>query len=246
PAGEGDVWIKELDEGPEVRVTSRGGEERPAAWLDGETLLVLMSGDTGLDAYAVRADGAGEPRLLYDHATSIADASISRDATSMAFTTGIQRFSPEGPVGGDLYSVSLTDPGTVQRLLETRGYSAGGVALHPDGAYLAYHASPTRRIEVFVRPFPDIEAGRSQISVSGGIGPHWSADGSKLYYVSAQREMTEAELSPGSPVRVTRRRLFTLSHDFASGARTAPDGSFLMARSEPALVLVFDWQEMLR
>jgi len=242
--GEGDIWVKELDRGPQVRVTSMPGEERLAAWLDDETLLVLIEGETGLDAYAVRADGAGEPRILYDHETSIAHASVDGDGTWMAFSTGIERFTAEGPVGGDLFALRLRATEPARRILETSGYAAGGATLDPTGRTIAYQASPTGRDEVIVRPFPDLQSGRTQVSVAGGASPRWSSDGSALYYVDDQWRMIEATVTPGPTLRVVRRPLFTVRHELSRAADVALNGSFLMARSDPVLVLVFGWQDI--
>ena len=38
------------------------------------------------------------------------------------------------------------------------------------------------RAEIYVRPYPDVETGRWQISVYGGTSPSWSQTGKELFY----------------------------------------------------------------
>jgi hypothetical protein len=56
---------------------------------------------------------------------------------------------------------------------------------------------------VYVRSFPEPTV-KVQISVGGGYGPVWSADGSRLYYLSGSA-VREARLAMGAVVRVVSR-----------------------------------------
>ncbi len=47
-------------------------------------------------------------------------------------------------------------------------------ALSPDGRWLAYQSDESGRFEVYVRPFPDVESGRTVVSTNGvdsRVGP---------------------------------------------------------------------------
>ena len=52
--------------------------------------------------------------------------------------------------------------------------------LSPDGDWIAYQSDESGRPEVYVRPYPDVNAGRWQVSTSGGTRPLWSRDGREL------------------------------------------------------------------
>ena len=54
----------------------------------------------------------------------------------------------------------------------------------PDGKWLAYLAAAAGRTELYVRPFPS-GSGRWQVSTGGATEPHWSADGSELFFRKA-------------------------------------------------------------
>ena len=75
----------------------------------------------------------------------------------------------------------MTGEHTEQPLLAT-GFNESAAAISPDGKWLAYQSDETGRPEIYVRPFPDVESGKWQISTSGGQEPHWRGDGKELYY----------------------------------------------------------------
>jgi hypothetical protein len=60
------------------------------------------------------------------------------------------------------------------------------------------------RREVYVRPFPDVNKGKWQVSTSGGNQPLWSPNGRELFYrndgsVMAVSVKTELTFKPGKP-----------------------------------------------
>ena len=56
--------------------------------------------------------------------------------------------------------------------------------MSPDGRWLAYESDESGRLQVYVRPFPDVQAAKRQVSVNGGMVPRWSADGRELFYLT--------------------------------------------------------------
>lgn len=81
----------------------------------------------------------------------------------------------------DLGVVTLGDERRADLLLATAFNETNG-EFSPDGRWIAYESNESGRPEVYVRPFPDVEAARHQISTGGGTRPLWSRDGSELYY----------------------------------------------------------------
>ena len=49
---------------------------------------------------------------------------------------------------------------------------------------MAYTSNESGREEVYVRPFPDVEGGRWQVSTAGGVKPLWAPDGRELFYLA--------------------------------------------------------------
>ena len=48
--------------------------------------------------------------------------------------------------------------------------SSDGGRLSPDGLWLAYHSNRSGRLEIYVQPYPDVNAGRWQVSMAGAAG----------------------------------------------------------------------------
>jgi hypothetical protein len=68
--------------------------------------------------------------------------------------------------------------------LEEEEYLEATPQISPDGRWMAYsvNESPGEMSEIYVRPFPDIDTGKWQVSQSGGDAPLWSPDGRELFY----------------------------------------------------------------
>ncbi len=54
--------------------------------------------------------------------------------------------------------------------------------ISPDGKWLAYELEESGVSEIYVSPFPDVEADRWKVSTAGGGRPVWSRDGAELIY----------------------------------------------------------------
>ena len=78
--------------------------------------------------------------------------------------------------------------------------------------WIAYGSTETGREEVFVRPFPDVDAGKVQLSTAGGTVPYWAHNGSELFFVEpSTRTMTAARFETTPRFRVVvREPLFTI------------------------------------
>ena len=114
--------------------------------------------------------------------------------------------------------------------------------ISPNGRWLAYQSNESGRDEIYIRPFPDLDAGRMLISTAGGSRPAWAPSGGELFYVDATGLLTAVPLQivgntlkPGLPVTVTRTRYFAgvsaLGVTALRGYDVAPDGQrFLMIK----------------
>jgi Tol biopolymer transport system component len=142
-------------------------------------------------------------------------------------------------------------------------YLEEGPDLSPDGRWLAYTSTETGRHEVFVRPFPDVESGKWQVSREGGIQPLWGPDGLELFFLQDPQggaaTMMTARLRTEPEFEVLGiDALFTPPEGYVSATNgnfydVTPDGQrFLMGRVVdesgvvPRLVLVQNFFELLR
>ena len=98
--------------------------------------------------------------------------------------------------------MSVGAQGELETLIETDFEEFYSEVL-PDRRWIAYHSIETGAWEVYVRPFPNVDDGRWQISRGGGISPRWGPDGHELFYRSgammAVEVQTEPNFSPGVP-----------------------------------------------
>jgi serine/threonine-protein kinase len=179
-AGAEDVWIKELDRGPFTRLTFEGFNIRPA-WTDGgRSLLYLSRPDTvgSEDLKRRRADGTGPTETLLDATRSIFEVRPLRDTTQLLVRLGT-------PPTRDIYLLRRSaGPGdsALTPLLADDKFEEVSIVLSPDERWLAYASNESGRYEVYVRPFPDVNAGRWQISRDGGNEPLWSHTGRELLF----------------------------------------------------------------
>ena len=141
--------------------------------------------------------------------------------------------------GEDIGVLTMEGERTAEMLLDA-DYAEGEPALSPDGRWLAHYSYETGTPLIWVRPFPDIDGGQWNVSLSIGVQPVWSPDGRQLFYRDAGAAhlwvaeiQTELTFSNSSP-----EPLFSLSGYAVAGgpdqARLfdlAPDGDRFIFRT---------------
>jgi hypothetical protein len=132
--------------------------------------------------------------------------------------------------------------------------------ISPDGHWLAYQSNETGAMQVYVRPFPNVEGGKKQVSNSGGVRPAWSHDGHRLFYqtralppatmnVVERKSQTALEFGPAEVVLdmapYAANTLLGRTYDVAA------DGRFLFPKRTDSvpdasgLTLVLNWGQHL-
>jgi len=194
-AGADDIWIKELDRGPFTRLTFEGVNVRPA-WTDGgRSLLYLSRPDTigSEDLKRRRADGTGSAETLFDATRPIFEVRPLRDTTQLLVRLG-------GTPTRDVYllrrSAGPGDSALIPLLADDK-FEEVSIALSPDERWLAYASNESGRYEVYVRSFPDVNAGRWQVSRDGGNEPLWSHSGRELFFRSAAGQLVAVPVREG-------------------------------------------------
>jgi len=56
--------------------------------------------------------------------------------------------------------------------------------ISPDGRWVAYQSNESGQDEMYVRPFPEVNSGRWQVSTGGGNRPLWAHSGKELFYLA--------------------------------------------------------------
>jgi serine/threonine protein kinase len=135
--------------------------------------------------------------------------------------------------------------------------------ISPDGRYMAYASMESDRQEIYIRPFPDVDEGKWQVSTDGGMNPLWSPDGKELFYLTEENAVmaVEVETQPtlilGTPEELFRG-LFVSGYGAGHAWDIHPDGDrFLMlkqagaplsteAAPRPKIIIVQNWFEELK
>jgi serine/threonine-protein kinase len=128
---------------------------------------------------------------------------------------------------------------------------------------MAYESNETGKFEIYVRPFPDVNKGKWQVSTNGGNTPLWSPDGRELFYRSGDATMavpvqTQPTFKPGKPALLFRGtyQALTMQNYVLTYWDISPDGKrFLMMKERgtaPAgggpqkINIVLNWTEELK
>ncbi len=254
-----DIWIWDFIRSALTRLTLDPTTDRFTLWTPDGKRIVFHS-DRNFGIYWKAADGTGkdEPVGSVPEKETLPWA-WSGDGKSLVVT--ISGYA--SLVDSDIGMLSMEGDRKYRPLLNEK-YSESQPRVSPDGRWIAYTSNESGRNEVYVRPFPGVEAGRSQVSTGGGDSPLWSPTGRELFYRSGDAVMavavkTENAFSLASPVvlfRGTYASIAASSGDL-SPWDISPDGKrFLMIkqtgpstsqRSGPRRVnIVLNWFEELK
>jgi len=252
------IWIKQLDAGPLTRLTFEPQTIRPVWSADGRYLWYGSRDSTGLRLLRRRADGTGAPEAILDPAGDVEEVVETRDTAVMIVRLTV-------PSGGRQIFLFRRAAGTgdsaLTPLLAAPGYNQIAPALSPDNRWLAYTSNESGRNEVYVRPFPNVDDGRWQVSRDGGIEPMWSHNGRELFFRSTSpRALVAVPLltKPGSGFQMGEQQVlfqdpywrdqyhaqYAVSPDdrrFVFKRRPATDGTDSGSPTEAVAILVQHW-----
>ncbi len=236
-AGGSHIYVKELDRGPLSRITFDSvGNARPRWTPDGRYVSYVSprGTDRRQNLYRRPANGTGTEELVASASNHIWEAVWSKDGKWLVLRTG----GVAGVVGGRDIQVMRIGVDTAPRPLLTSAADERAIALSPDSRWIAYESDESGRNEIYVRPFPNVDDGKWQVSVAGGDSPVWAHNGRELFYMTPDRSMTTASFTTSGGFAIANRTpLMTLSLAILSGANyriwdVAPgDQRFLMVRS---------------
>jgi len=249
---ENDIWIWDLRRETLARLTFDPGFNRGPVWTpDGKRLAFSVQRGSAENIYWQAADGSGAPEPL----TEIPNVSIMPHAFS---PDGAQLLFEEINTPRDISLLRLDGKRETKPLVQT-SFSEDSPDISPDGRWLAYESTESGRDEIYVRPFPDVNSGRWQISTGGGTRPLWSPNGRELFYYVDPGTLMAVRIEPGtaftagSPAVVFRGQYFsgTVGRQYS----VSPDGRrFLMIKNAasagnappPQIIVVQNWFEELK
>ena len=242
---EQDVWIWD-DRGTLMRLTADSEPDQYGLWTpDGQHVVFQSNRSQKPGIYVVRADGIGSPRLLVTQAAAFPNA-VTPDGKSVIFRAA-------GAAKNDLFIVQLEGSGTATPLLATE-HDELNAAISPDGKWLAYQSDLQGRMDIWVRPFPDVNAGQVLVSTNGGSEPVWAPSGRELFYLSPDDKIMSVAVTAGKElVPSTPTVLFAAASYYFGGLGrnydVSPDGKRFVMVKNPAtpapsttpLTFVLNW-----
>ena len=201
-SGNRDIWIYDLvrkASAPRRLTFDPADDGRPIWTPDGDRLVFRSSRDgRGFNLFWQRVDGAGQSERLTSEPNGDRTAwAFSPDAKMLVFS----QVNPDS--GQDLHLLSM-ERGYRSKPLLHEHFHEGSPALSPDGRWIAYRSDETGPFEIYVRPFPNVDEGKSQISTNGGTAPMWASNGRELFYRAGNSMMvvpieTEPSFTYGTP-----------------------------------------------
>jgi Tol biopolymer transport system component len=197
------------------------GDSLGPTWTkDSDRITFLSNAGGEYNLYSIPFDGSGRPEPLFpvDQGFASPRSAWSPDGRHLVYVKSDQK------TGSDIW---IHTPGqeATPRALITTAADESFPAFSPDGRFIAYQSDESGALEIYVRPFPKIEARRELVSRSGGTAPRWSRDGAEILYVSEKGVMKvpvvygrggAASLSLGQPslaLEMTGLENFDISPD---------------------------------
>ena len=201
--GNQDIYIWDIDHENMMRLTfDEGADDSPLWTLDGKRIVFQSAQEEGGLCWKA-ADGTGEVDLLFKSpGTPLLPWSWSKDGNTLVFMDLI------GGTQADISILSMEGEYLREPLLQEE-YPEGHPRISPDGRYIAYMSNESGDIGIYVRPFPEVNKGKWQVSTTQGQSPLWSPDGRELFYLSEDAIMavpvnTESTFSYEKPRELFR------------------------------------------
>ena len=170
-----DIWIKELDHGPSIKLTLEEKSDSYTAWTPGGRSVTFTSNAAGsFDLWTKRADGSTQAVLQVREKRGAYSPRWSPDGKWLVYRRGD---AGHGDILGFRPGID-----TVAVPLVATKFGEIAPAISPNGRWLAYTSNESGQYEVYVVPFPNTAAAKWAVSTRGGTEPVWSHSGKELFY----------------------------------------------------------------
>jgi serine/threonine protein kinase len=255
-----DLWIWDFEQKTLAALTFGPAMDQSPVWTrNGRRVVFASKRDSAFNLYAQNADGTGALDQITGGRSSLYPTTITPDGSRVIcnelVTNGV------GIAIVPLTSLGVRAPLDAANPLINTPFEEIDAQVSPDGRYLAYQSNESGRSEVYVRPFPNVNGGRWQVSLEGGSNPMWARSGVELFYLDGTAAMIALPVRTSGDTLIvgTPKTLFDARIYTADGTRAydvSPDGTrFLLIKESgtgdatltPAGMLVFfNWLDDLR
>jgi serine/threonine-protein kinase len=193
-----EIWIWDLARETLRRLTFSPGMDGMPFWTPDGRQIIFHSERKGVgNLYSQAADGNGTADRLTTSPNPQWPTSISPDGTWLAGFDHLPR--RDSDIVFFRLAGTLTRPGSgpsppvshsaLEPVAEPR-FRGWFAEFSPNGRYVAYQSDESGQLEVYVRPFPQVDRGRWQMSIEGGSRPAWSRSGRELFYIDGSNTLT--------------------------------------------------------
>jgi Tol biopolymer transport system component len=196
-----DIWILDRVRKTQTRLTFSESTDAFPVWTpDGKRIVFYSERNDEPGLYWKAADGTGEvEKLCSAPQPQLIPYSWSGDGKGLI----TNQFIEGGMSNQDIMMLSMEGDRATKPILQDK-FLEIQPKISPDGRWMAYVSNESGKTEVYVRPFPDVNKGRWQVSTDGGDSPIWSPNGRELFYLNGDAVMAvsvdaERELSLGTP-----------------------------------------------
>jgi len=264
-----DIWVWDLDRETMTPLSLDPAPDLAPVWTHDSRKIIWSSarGGGNPNLYLQSADGTGPvERLTTSERAQFATAVTRHPSPQVIF------FSPSATSGvgslaaADLFTAPIGAPGMPPLQLLQSPAQKLAAEISPDGRWMVYQSDESGRREIFVRPFPQVDAGRWQISTDGGTRPAWSRQGDEIFYLDANDLLTAVRVRvsgtdfiAGKPARLFNARYVagstTRGYDLRSYDVSIDSQRFLMLKETagvsssappPTMTVVVNWFEELK
>ena len=253
---ENDIWLWDFAQLTLTRATFAPALDAHPVWSrDGKRLAFSSEREGARNIFWQATDGTGTvERLTRSNAVENA-TSISPDGAHIIFSQAGNSTTNE-----DVMEVEAGGEHRVRPLVQSPFGERNGV-VSSDGRWLAYEGLDSARPEIYVRPYPDVDSGRWQVSSTGGTRPLWSRDSRELFFVGSTSAIMRVGIESGTSWSATTPTMIIkegyVTQPQGNPGRNydiSPDGQrFLLVKpsaerdtAPPALMVVQNWGEELK
>ncbi len=185
-----DLWLADALGGNPVRFTFDPASDLLGLWSpDGRRIVWTSTRNGSFDLYEKEVSSNGRDTLLLRSEQPKFPLDWSRDGRFLLY----RQINPQ--TNHDIYVLPVGGERKPFPYLQTPAMENGG-AFSPDGSWIVYSSDESGRFEVYLESFPT-HGGKRQISLTGGSGPRWRADGKELYYYSLDGSLMGVPVTGG-------------------------------------------------
>jgi serine/threonine-protein kinase len=186
-----DIWVWDAAQTTLTPITTDPARDDGPLWMEDSRRVIFGSDRAGAyNLFSQAADGTGAADLLTKSPNPQFPTGVSPDGTRVVFTETFPK------TGEDVMVLQLDGTRHALPLVQTPFDERNGIVSSHRG-WLAYEANDSGVFQIYVRPFPEVNSARWQVSTNGGTQPLWAPGGEELFYVAPDGALMRVAVAKG-------------------------------------------------